>query len=148
MKRYKRYKEMDDKIINCKVGSKIYEVNIQQNEQEYFHLFGRDLRQIHKIFGKQLKLTGGPDKVSYWYSGKLDITIEGLLATAYNLTSDKIFKNLNELINTIFGKTEGAFDYWVDLPEGVEDINDVDIIVDFTYLYNQTLDIEIVIKEN
>jgi hypothetical protein len=141
MKRYKRFEE-STKIINCKIGSKIYEIDLIENIKEYKDLFGTNLTQINKVFGKQLKQKGGPDKAEYSFSGIIDITIEGLLSTAYQLTGDKIFKDLNELIQTIFGKVEGSFDYWVD----VEDYLNTDIDIDFTFLYNQELKIKIDIR--
>ena len=141
MKRYKRLEE-NSKIINCKIGQRIYEVDLDFNIQEYKNIFGTKLTNIEKVFGKQLKVKGGVDKADYMFKGKIDITIEGLLATAYQLTGDKIFKDLNELILTIFGKTEGALDYWVEVPEDVN-FTEITIDVDFTFLYNQTLDLTI-----
>lgn len=143
MKRYKRYQENDDKIISCKIANKIYDVNTDENEKEFEHLLGKNLTQVSKVFYKELKLVSNPKNPDYKFKGKLDITIEGLLTCAYNLTKDKIFKNLNELILTIFGKTKGSLDYWaIDLPEGIN-FSEVGVEVDFTFLYNQELDITI-----
>jgi len=141
MKRYKRFKEMDDKVIISKIAGKVYEINLTDMKEQYANLFGKDLWNIEKVFGKQLKRKGNSS-----YQGKIDISIEGLMATAYQLKGDKIFKNLNELINTIFGKVEGSFDYWVDLPDEIS-FKDAIIDIDFTYLYNDTLDITIDILE-
>ena len=141
---YESMFDRTDKILNCSIGSKKYEVNLVENIKEYKDIFGPKLINIEKVFGKQLKLKGGPNKAEYSFSGKIDITPEGLLAVGYQLTGDKIFKNLNQLIQTIFGKVQGSFDYWVEVP----DYNHTDIEIDFTYLYPDTLDIEISIIED
>lgn len=144
MKVYESRFDRTDKILNCAIGSKKYEVNLDENIEEYKDLFGPKLINIEKVFGKQLKLKGGPNKAEYSFAGKIEITPEGLLAIAYQLTGDKIFKSLNSIIITIFGKVQGSFDYWVEVP----DYNNTDIEIDFTYLYPDTLDIQINIVED
>jgi len=139
MKLYESAFSRTDKILNCAIGSKKYEVDLTENIKEYTHLFGPKLINIEKVFGKQLKLKGGPNHAEYSFKGVIPITPEGLLATAYQLTGDKIFKSLNSVIITIFGKVQGSFDYWVEVP----DYNHTDIEIDFTYLYPDTLEIQI-----
>lgn len=159
MKLYER--KFDEGEIKFFIGNKYYFVDVNENVKQYRNLFGSKLWNIEKVFGRQLKEVNKiqfydetdrwgthtiADGQLYW-KGKIDITIEGLLTTAYQLTGKTKFKSLFELIDTIFGQAEPNTDnYWAGgkYLSQLKDLGyNINIVIDFNYIYNDTLTIKI-----
>ncbi len=159
MKLYER--KFDEGEIKFFIGNKYYFVDVVENIHLYKHLFGHKLTNIEKVFGKYLKEKNSVhtykdedyngtsievDGELYW-KGKIDITIEGLLSTAYQLTGETKYKSLFHLIDAIFGQAEPNTDnYWA----GEKELSmmkklgyKINIVLDFNYIYNDTLTIKI-----
>lgn len=159
MKLYER--KFNEKEIKFFIGNKFYFVDVDENIKKYRNLFGFKLWNIEKVFGKQLKEVNKiefydetdrwgthtiADGQLYW-KGKIDITIEGLLSTAYQISGITKYKSLFHLIDEIFGQAEpNTSNYWA----GDKELSmikklgyNLNIVLDFNYIYNDTLTIKI-----
>lgn len=159
MKTHKR--KFDEGEIKFFIGNKYYFVDVNQNIRLYKHLFGPKLTNIEKVFGRYLKekntvhtykdedYNGTSIEVDgelYW-KGKIDITIEGLLSTAYQISGITKYKSLFHLIDEIFRQAEpNTSNYWAGDKElfMIKKLGyNLNIVLDFNYIYNDTLTIKI-----
>lgn len=92
-------------------GKDSIKVDLHKQEKLYSKIFGKKLNEPYVVFNsKLLKTKVYPIKISSFdvdggfitWEGKVSITLEGLLTSAFNCSGETKYKDLEDIIQNIF----------------------------------------------